>query len=115
MKNCRVIVVASLLIVVFSTVSKSETWICSPDYQALPSFQGNAQNFKCIAVPGDFNGDGKTDAAVYKTDFKAWFIDTADAHPNEILYSSPVFSGVSTNTAIPLAADINGDGYDDLV
>ena len=65
------------------------------------------------AIVGDFNGDGKTDIAVFRNSsssiFASWYIDFAPCDGN---YDARGNFGL--NNDIPLSGDFNADGVDDL-
>ena len=67
-----------------------------------------------VPVLGDFDGDKKTDVAVYRTTTGQWFIDYSTANPD----GSPRLQGVAfgqVSTAdVPVPGDYDGDGRDDL-
>ena len=60
-------------------------------------------------VPGDFDGDGKTDFAVYRSTTGAWFIVKSSSQTGEWYAASFGQSG-----DIPAQADYDGDGKTDL-
>ena len=58
-------------------------------------------------VSGDFDGDGKLDAAVYRGSNQTWYI--RQSSNNQVVYQS---FGLSTDTFVP--ADYDGDGKTDV-
>ncbi len=58
-------------------------------------------------VNGDFDGDGKLDAAVYRGSNQTWYI--RQSSNNQVVYQS---FGLSTDTFVP--ADYDGDGKTDV-
>lgn len=61
-----------------------------------------------FSFTGDYNGDGKTDMAIYDPTDKAWFVK--DIQNNPIAFAE--IWGV--DNGIPVPGDYNGDGADDL-
>ncbi|MDQ3801732.1 MAG: VCBS repeat-containing protein [Acidobacteriota bacterium] len=57
-------------------------------------------------VPGDYDGDGKTDFCVFRASAATWFIIKSSSNAEEYYY-------FGTSGDIPLAADFDGDGKSD--
>ena len=60
-----------------------------------------------IPIPGDYDGDGKVDLAVYRPETGQWLIQRSSAGPEVIQFGAP-------NTDVPVPADYDGDGKIDL-
>ncbi len=73
------------------------------------------------AIGGDFNGDGRTDLLLQAFDeFHETFISFSFHQPNERFHNYPLSIydtnvSLSASSAQILAADFNGDGFDDLL
>jgi len=78
----------------------------TPVYQTTV-FTGVAADAKVIPVSGDFDGDGKTDPALYDQSTGSWLI-----YRSSFGFQSLVFPGMSTS-ALPSPADFDGDGITD--
>ena len=80
----------------------------------LRSFEVNGASYfwglgSDIPVPGDFDGDGQTDIAVFRPDIGYWYVRTSSSGFSS--YFAYQF-GVSTDTPVP--DDYDGDGRTDI-
>jgi hypothetical protein len=62
-----------------------------------------------VAVPGDYDGDGKTDIAVYRPSTGGWYILNSGA--NFTTYVSYMWG---LNGDVPVPGDYDGDGKTDV-
>ncbi|HMH52396.1 MAG TPA: Ig-like domain repeat protein [Candidatus Acidoferrum sp.] len=63
------------------------------------------------ATAGDFDGDGKTDLAVYRKATGEWFIQGSATGFETVTFGAPATSGLGD---IPVPRDFDGDGETDL-
>ena len=59
-----------------------------------------------IPVPGDFNGDGAIELAVYRPSEKAWYVRDSVGEIRREKWS--------VENGVPFAGDFDGDGKDDF-
>ena len=62
-----------------------------------------------IAVPGDYDGDGKTDPAVYRAATGQWIMRLSSVD-----YATTTTLDLGTPTDIPVPGDYDGDGVTDI-
>jgi len=92
-----------------SRVSRSFAWTVLP---SVPSAQFGAEESSNVIrphAPGDFDGDGRSDPAVYRASNGVWYIRHSSNDYSG--YSAHPF-GVSTDVAVP--GDYDGDGRADI-
>ena len=62
-----------------------------------------------VVVPGDYDGDGRTDLAVYRPSSGAWHI--LESHSSD---SAGVTVTLGGGTDVPVPSDFDGDGKTDM-
>ena len=62
-----------------------------------------------VPVPGDFDGDGRSDVAVYRPVNSQWYILNSSTG-----FTTSTTSGWGLNGDMPVPADYDGDGKTDL-
>jgi subtilisin-like proprotein convertase family protein len=65
-----------------------------------------------VDVPGDYDGDGQTDVAVYRQSTGVWFVrQTFTGSLLQVSFGAPSSTGLGDT---PVPADYDGDGADDI-
>ncbi len=91
------------LVRIFYPVAMRRQWeIAHPQERYATLFRLN----KVVPVPGDYNGDGKTEMAVYRSDTGEWLVPSISA--------APMPYGELARRDIPVPGDYNGDGKTDI-
>jgi hypothetical protein len=62
-----------------------------------------------VPVPGDYDGDGKTDPAIYRPSTGQWYVLKSGAN-----YTTYIVQAWGVSTDVPVPADYDGDGKTDL-
>ena len=60
-------------------------------------------------IEGDYDGDGKTDLALYRPSTGSWYLNQSSTN-----YTGGIVQPWGISTDIPLAGDYDGDGRSDL-
>jgi hypothetical protein len=60
-------------------------------------------------VPGDYDGDGKTDVAIFRPSSGVWYVRTSSSG-----FSSYFTVNLGASTDIPVTGDFDGDGKTDV-
>jgi hypothetical protein len=108
---------------VYDPVTSTFTLVVTQPFTNVPvytlTYQFGVPQDHPIPLVGDFNGDGKTDVALYDPLLASffWFVTGGQADRNGV--TSPLFGGVypignPTHHPIPLVGDFNGDGNTDF-
>jgi FG-GAP-like repeat len=108
---------------VYDPVTSTFSIIVTQPFSTVPiytlSYQFGAPRDQSVPLVGDFNGDGKTDVALYDPVISAFlfFITGGSGGPNSNttpLYGSVYGLGDPRTHPTPLVGDFNGDGQDDF-
>ena len=86
---------------------------CAPPTEETQSWAGADQ--VSFPVPADYDGDGKTDIAVYQRDLGVWSIRQSSLPPSDPQFNKiDQFLGFGFPQDIPVPADYDGDGKADI-
>ena len=108
--RCRAITTATVRPISPCGGRPPATWFIrqsSTGYATFVSFQWGLDGD--ITVPGDYDGDGKTDLAVYRPSIGTWFIRLSSEG-----YATAVSISGALNGDTPVPGDFDGDGKTDL-
>ena len=88
---------------------ESDEWIIQqPDHTTRIDTFGSPDDISLIAVPGDYEGNGRLDLAVFRPSDDTWFIQKSDGTVESFQFGDP------SKGDIPVPADYDGDGKTDF-